>query len=85
MKRMFSMGRFALSVRMGAVLIAFAVFDAAPSIAQQNNSQANNIDVDAYTIDAQINPGTQTLNAHVVVRSSRHFAGVLKCSRNSLD
>ena len=34
----------------------------------QSSSQASHIDVDGYTIDAQINPSTQTLNAHVVVR-----------------
>jgi len=39
-----------------------------PAFAQQNGSQATHIDVDGYTIDAQINPSTQTLNAHVVVR-----------------
>ena len=38
------------------------------SFAQQNSAQTAHIDVDGYTIDAQINPSTQTLNAHVVVR-----------------
>lgn len=36
--------------------------------AQQNGSQPTHIDVDGYTIDAQINPATQTLNARVAVR-----------------
>src|SRR5580700_7445369 len=34
----------------------------------QSSGQASHIDVDNYTIDAQINPSTQTINAHVVVR-----------------
>jgi tetratricopeptide (TPR) repeat protein len=38
------------------------------SFAQQSGSPATHIDVDGYTIDAQINPSTQTINAHVVVR-----------------
>lgn len=36
--------------------------------AQRNTAQATNIDVDGYTIDAQINPSTQTINARVEVR-----------------
>ncbi len=38
------------------------------SSTQQSGTQTNHIDVDGYTIDAQINPATQTLNAHVAVR-----------------
>ena len=41
---------------------------AVSSLAQQNSSPVTHIDVDGYTIDAQVNPSTQTLNAHVVVR-----------------
>ena len=55
MKRIFSIG-------FGVVLAAsFA-------LAQQNGGQATHIDVDGYTINAQINPATQTLNAKVAVR-----------------
>ncbi len=64
MKRTLSMGKFAAL----AGLVAFMFFDAPPSFTQQNNAATAHIDVDAYTIDAQINPSTQTLNAHVVVR-----------------
>jgi hypothetical protein len=49
-------------------LRAFMALGASVCPAQQNGSQATHIDVDGYTIDAQINPSTQTLNAHVVVR-----------------
>ena len=40
------------------------------SFAQQNTVQdrSTHIDVDGYTIDAQVNPATQTLNARVAVR-----------------
>jgi tetratricopeptide (TPR) repeat protein len=49
-------------------LLAFMALGASVCPAQQNGSQATHIDVDGYTIDAQINPSTQTINAHVVVR-----------------
>ena len=35
---------------------------------QQQQERATHIDVDGYTIDAQINPATQTINARAVVR-----------------
>ena len=42
---------------------------AAPDLPRSDKrAQASHIDVDHYTIDAQINPDTQTLNAHVAVR-----------------
>ncbi len=49
------------AVGIGVALVASLAFG-------QSASQASHIDVDGYTIDAQINPSTQTLNAHVVVR-----------------
>ena len=54
--------RTVISASLGLALAASV------ALAQQNGSQASHIDVDGYTIDAQINPSTQTLNAHVVVR-----------------
>ena len=51
---------------LGAAFAAMAF--AQSGFAQQSNSRTSNIDVDNYIIDAQINPSTQTINAHVVVR-----------------
>ena len=50
------------------VAVGFGMALLASAALGQNSSQASHIDVDGYTIDAQINPSTQTLNAHVVVR-----------------
>jgi len=50
-----------IGLAVAAVTLTFPAFG-------QSGSQASHIDVDGYTIDAQINPSTQTLNAHVVVR-----------------
>ncbi len=55
---------------MRKVLVAFSCL-LVTSVAygqRSNGAQPANIDVDGYTIDAQINPSTQTINAHVVVR-----------------
>ena len=41
----------------------------APGFAQDNRPAR--IDVDSYTIDAQINPDTQTLTARAAIRFSR--------------
>ncbi len=50
-----------------ATLFAFGL--TAPENAQaQNDDKRPKIDVDSYTIDAQINPDTQTLNARAAVR-----------------
>ena len=54
-----------LTVGLWAAIIVVATSGA---FAQKSNTQPANIDVDGYTIDAQINPSTQTINAHVVVR-----------------
>jgi aminopeptidase N len=50
----------------GLVLVSLAQ----QGVAQQNSTpdHVNNIDVDGYTINAQINPATQTINAQVTVR-----------------
>jgi aminopeptidase N len=56
-----------LAVGQLLALAASLVF-AQQALAQQRDAQPSHIDVDGYTIDAQINPSTQTLNAHVVVR-----------------
>jgi tetratricopeptide (TPR) repeat protein len=47
---------------MGAVLAGTALF------AQQASSQASHIDVDGYTIDARVDPASQTLSATAAVR-----------------
>ena len=60
MKRILAVGQL-------LALAASLVF-AQQALAQQRDAQPSHIDVDGYTIDAQINPSTQTLNAHVVVR-----------------
>ncbi len=43
-------------------------FTLAASCMWAQSAPQTHIDVDHYTIDAQINPATQTINAHVVVR-----------------
>ncbi len=48
-----------------AILASACAFGA---FAQQSTQQGTPIDVDGYTIDAQINPATQTINARVAVR-----------------
>jgi len=48
--------------------LAVAAAMASLVLAQQNGQQATHIDVEGYTIDAQINPSTQTINARVAVR-----------------
>ena len=49
------------------ISIGFGMALAASVVCAQSSSQTTHIDVDHYTIDAQINPSTQTINAHVVV------------------
>jgi tetratricopeptide (TPR) repeat protein len=49
--------------------LALAQFALAPLLAaQERGSKAGRIDVDNYTIDAEINPRTQTLTANVKIR-----------------
>ncbi|HVY92020.1 MAG TPA: M1 family aminopeptidase [Bryobacteraceae bacterium] len=60
MKRVFS-------IAMGAALAATALF-AQQSTSQQPGSSASHIDVDGYTIDASVDPASQTLKASVAVR-----------------
>jgi tetratricopeptide (TPR) repeat protein len=51
-----------LSIAVGTVLAGSALF------AQPGNSHTGQIDVDGYTIDARIDPASQTLNASVTMR-----------------
>jgi aminopeptidase N len=49
-------------------VVALASFAFAPLAAQERGSKSGRIDVDNYSIDAEINPHTQTLTANVKVR-----------------
>jgi hypothetical protein len=49
-------------------VVALASFALAPLAAQERGSKSGRIDVDNYSIDAEINPHTQTLTANVKVR-----------------